>query len=409
MLTSKKIHIYAAVVLVSTLVSYGWVARSVYDSATRGYADFSVFYAAGKIVQRGQGHQLYDLELQTRVQKEFSEPAILRNRALPYMRLPFEALLFVPFSYLSYIVAYRIWVGLYVLTVLLAAALLRRKIPELKLFPAWLYFPAYLGYFPLAYGMALGQDSGLMLLFFVCFILALREQKDFRAGCFIGLALIKFQLVLPILFVLTVKKHFRVLAGFSVVAWTLAGISAWVTGVQGLMGYPTYLWRLNRVPATSGIFPNMMPSIRGLVEGWVSPMHSFPALDILTSALSATLLLWTAMQWRTESPRSSKIYTGGVLACVVAAMLSGYHTFAADLSLLCPVVLLAACAAWRAADLDFATRSTLWLGAGGLLFTPFYLLLIWEKQLNLMVVFPCLLIWGLARATKTWSSIENPA
>ena len=116
--------------------------------------------------------------------------------------------------------------------------MLRAGIPALQEFPWWSYYPAYFSFLPIAYGFALGQDCALMLFLLALFTLALREKKDFRAGCFLGLALIKFQLVLPLVLILVLKKQFRVLGGFSVMAGCLAAISVWIAGWDGLTSYP---------------------------------------------------------------------------------------------------------------------------------------------------------------------------
>ncbi len=366
------------------LLSYIWVAPRVFDYAAGGYADFSTFYTAGKIVQRGQGHQLYDLALQTQVQREFSQAAVLRNRALPYLRPPFEALIFLPLSYLPYVRAYEVWGGLSVLLVGLTAALLRSRIPDRPAIPWWIYYPAYFSYWPIAYGFALGQDCSLFLFLFALVMICLHEGRDFLAGCFLGLALIKFQLVVPLLFVLLLKRQFRALAGFSFVGTLLTGVGLAVVGWEGLKAYPAYLWRLNHTPAAAGIFPSMMPSLRGLVQGWIDPMHSSRILDLITGLLSLAVLSWAARQWHTTAPRQSKIYRAGVATVFLATLLAGYHAFSYDLSLLCPVVLWAANIGLYDSELDIATRRALLLGAAALMFTPLYLLLIAGARLNLM-------------------------
>ena len=400
---TRKIYTYAAIFFCAMILGYVWMAPKVYGYAKNGYADFSAFYTAGRILHRGQGHQLYDSTLQTEVQREFSYAAA-RNRALPYLRPPFQALMFLPLAHLSYVRAYQVWILLSGMLFAATARLLRTRIPALQIYPWWVYYPAYFSFMPVAYGFALGQDCAFMLLLVALFVVALRGGRDFRAGCFLGLALIKFQMVLPLVLILFLKKQFRVLAGFSVVAGALAGSSIWIVGWDGLLAYPAYLQRLNRVPATAAIFPGMMPNLRGLMEGWMNPMRSSEMLDIFTGVLSLAVLVWAARQWDTASPRASNIYLGGVAVALLAALLAGYHVSAYDLGLLCPVVFLAFAIALQDADLDTPTRGMLLLGAGGLLCAPLYLLLIWKARLNLMAIFPILLLWGYARALRTWTS-----
>jgi hypothetical protein len=198
-----------------------------------------------------------------------------------------------------------------------------------------------------------------------------------------------------------------VLGGFAAVASALAAISAWIVGWSGLQAYPVYLLRLNHVPAAAAIYPGLMPSLRGLVEGWMNPMHSSRVLDIVTAALSFLLLVWAAHQWDTAAPRTSRTYLAGFSMALLAALLAGYHAFSYDLTLLCPVALLALQSALRDEELDMPTRRVLLFGAAGLLFAPLYLLLIWKAKLNLMAIFPLLLLWGYSKAIKQWTQNEG--
>jgi len=402
----RRLRILAATFFCGILLSYLWVAPRLYDRMAKGYADFSNFYTAAKILQGGQRHQLYDLALQTQVQSQFSEAAALRNHALPYMRPPFEALLFLPLAYLPYARAYAVWVLLSMLLVGVSAAFLHSRIPGLSTIPWWVYYPAYFSFCPIFYGFLLGQDSALMLLLFGLVMVRWLEGRDFWAGCFLGLALIKFQLVLPLILILFLKRQFRTLAGFSFIAALLSVVSVWVVGCRSMLAYPGYLWRLNRLGSAAAIYPSMMPSLRGLVEGWTDPRHPLRSLDLITGWLSLTLLIWAAWQWRTTAPRSSNVYSAGVAIVFLTTLLAGYHEFSYDLSLLLPVVLRSCIVGLHDHGLDLVTRWTLLMGAGVLLYSPLYLWLVEKAHLNLMAVAVLLLVWGLARAIRTWQFAE---
>src|SRR5437762_1016280 len=72
-------------------------------AALGGNADFRNCYSAGLIVKSGQGHQIYDY----RLQKELQDSLISKSSmVLPYVHLPYEAILFVPLAFLKYKVAY---------------------------------------------------------------------------------------------------------------------------------------------------------------------------------------------------------------------------------------------------------------------------------------------------------------
>jgi len=395
---------FAAMFFWGILLSYFWTAPRMYDSVVLGYSDFSNFYTAGKVVQMGQGRRLYDPSLQTQVQSQFSQAARLRNRALFYMRPPFEALLFLPLCYLPYARAYQVWVVLSLLLVGVTAAFLRRRIPDLPIIPWWIYYPAFFSFCPIAYGFATGQDHALILFLFSMVMIYLCEARDFWAGCFLGLALIKFQIVLPLVLVLFLKKKFRALAGFSTVAALLFGAGVGVVGWEGMKGYPTYLLQLNQVPAASAIYPSMMPSLRGLVQGWGDPMHSSRALDLLTGLISLAVLILASRRWSTAAPSGSKIYMAGISIVFLATLLAGYHAFIYDLSFLVPMVLLAANSGLQDRGLGTPTRGVLLLSAGALLCAPLHLLLIGRGRVNLMAIPVLVLVWGYASAIRMWQN-----
>src|SRR5579863_7910588 len=95
--------------LATFAVLHGWVLWRSHDFIVRGYEDFTSFYTAGKIVLRGEGVRLYDRQLQWQVQQEFASSVSNRTGPLPYIRPPFEALLFLPLASLSYPAAVEIW------------------------------------------------------------------------------------------------------------------------------------------------------------------------------------------------------------------------------------------------------------------------------------------------------------
>lgn len=407
-MTPRKKYLFAATLFCITLPCYLVAVPQLYDRILKGYPDFSNFYTAGKILRIGQGHRLYDLSLQQSVQREFSEAAAIHGRPLPYPRPPFEALIFLPFSYLSYAMAYAMWVGLSAMLVGGTASVLRKRIPELAGIPWWLYYALYFSFYPIVSGFILGQDSALMLFFFGMVSVYWLEGKDFSAGCFLGLALIKFQLVLPLILILLLKKQFRTLAGFGLVGAALSLVSAGVVGWDGILGYPGYLWRLNAMSASAGIYPSVMPSLRGVVQGWtVSPSASFE-LELITIILSLSVLVWASGNWRTSAARSSKTYWAGFAVAFLATLLAGYHEFSYDLSLLLPVILRAGRASLQDHELTNVTRRILMVAVAALLSPPLYLWLLGKGRLNLLAFPALLLAWGLARAAGEWQRTAAP-
>ena len=74
------------------------------------YRDFKIFYSGARILQAYPGTELYNLDLQARVQTELLH--IKTEEALPYNHPPFELLLFLPLAGLSYSLAFYLWIAI---------------------------------------------------------------------------------------------------------------------------------------------------------------------------------------------------------------------------------------------------------------------------------------------------------
>ena len=74
----------------------GWITF-LPSALLHGHADFRQLYAAGYMVRTGHARELYDI----RAQQQFQDVLVGNDeRALPFIRPAYQALLFVPFSLL---------------------------------------------------------------------------------------------------------------------------------------------------------------------------------------------------------------------------------------------------------------------------------------------------------------------
>src|SRR5205823_8537700 len=73
-----------------------------------GHADFRQLYTAGYMVRTGHAHELYNYGAQLRFQNELVSA---QSNLLPFIRPAYCALLYVPFSVLSYQRAYSTFPG----------------------------------------------------------------------------------------------------------------------------------------------------------------------------------------------------------------------------------------------------------------------------------------------------------
>jgi hypothetical protein len=291
--------------------------------------DFSEFFAAAQMMRDGLGHQLYDLIRQAEYQLRVAPVHAF------FLRPPFEAVFFLPFTYLSYRSAYSVWTLLCVSLLFFSACLLRRNTGVMQALSEYargipvdfgLLFILFLTFAPTLNCLLIGQDSILILTFYTLAFVYLKRGQDGMAGAFLACGLCKFHLVLPFVIVFALRRKGRFLAGFSIVATLLAAVSVWVSGPNILIDYPKMFIDSPYKPLM-GFQPEYAANVRGLVY-LISPAKLQGVGVGLVVVVSAGMLWFTAKNWRDDQFELS------FSAAVLAALLTGFHSFVYDLSLL---------------------------------------------------------------------------
>ncbi len=389
------------------MVLHAWMFFSLRRQIATGYPDFTIFYTAGKCVYEGRGRQLYDLETQLALQRDFAPEVKHRENALPFNHPPFEALLFVPLARLPYLTAYLVWAVFNIALMAGFWTLLRPRLPSLNNLLPGLPLLAMFAFFPVSLALLQGQDSILVLFLYSLAFSALATRRAFVAGACLALALFKFQLVLPLVVVLLIRRQWKALAGFSFMAFGLLLVSAAVVGWDGVRAYPEFVLRLNRSPAQAGIDPRNMPNLRGLVTG---SLHAsgMPAM-VLIIALSIALVALVVRCWRIQPGQKFEL---GFSLCLAVTTIVSYHLFVHDLSLLMlPILLLAE--QLLAGQIVGRARRILGVSLAVLFLTPIYAILQFGlREMNLMVFVVIMLAAGAAIALNSNSasaSVDNPA
>ncbi|MGH9502967.1 MAG: glycosyltransferase family 87 protein [Terriglobales bacterium] len=372
---------------------HAWMFFNRRREIVTGYPDFTIFYTAGKCVIERCGPQLYDLETQLKIQREFASEVKDRDNPLPFNHPPFEALLFAPLARLPYVTAYIVWAGINILLILGFWNLLRPFLTSLQHFLPAFPLLAMFAFFPVSMALLQGQDSVLLLCLYGLAFSALAKGRAFVAGLCLGLALFKFQLVLPFVLVLLLRRQWRVVAGFMSTAFVLFLVSAAVVGWSGLMAYPGFVLSLNRSAPQAGIYPRDMPNLRGLVAGSLH-LTGVPA-TLLITALSIALLVLVAHWWR--EPRGRRFELGFSL-CVTVTTITSYHLLVHDLSLLIlPILLLAELLV--SGEIVGRGRYLLIACLVVLFLTPLYSVLQFSfREMNLMVIPVAVFAAGTAMA-----------
>lgn len=369
--------------IISTHIFFLWRVR---DRIARGDPDFTVFYTAGKMLREGQGPQLYHPNAQLATQAEFARNSDIRRGPLPYIHPPFEALFFLPLTFLSYPQAFVAWNLINLVMLFGVAGLLRNSLLSLQSIPVWHMVLFALAFFPVFANFHQGQDAILLLLVVTLSFRALDRDADPLAGCWLGLGLFKYHLILPLALVLMIWRGRRFILGFVASSSAVVLISLGLVGWKGVLDYPAYAWRVVSQPAFGGIPPRQLPSLFGLVAGWPFAQKIGSAVPMVAAAGSAALLMIVASL--RKYARDEALFRLCFAGAVMTALLVGWSTNSYDLSLLVvPLAVIMNCGFERPLD-----GKSLIAAAVPLLISPlwFFLWMRWQR-INLMALF--LLCW----------------
>lgn len=353
------------------LMAYAAVVYHLRIQIAHGYSDFISFYAAGKILQGGQADRLYDLNLQYQVQQEYAREARIRAGALPYVRPPFEAWLFVPLARVSYLPAFLLWDAFTFGCIVSVIVLARLHIPGLHGIPVVLFILALVSYFPIFLTLIQGQDAGLLMLIVFLSYMALRRSREFVGGMILALGTFKFHIILLFLLPFAVARRVRILAGFCLVSLLLAGVSLWTTGWHAFSEYPSYLLGIDKL-ARGVNQPQDMPNIRGLVDVILGSYVSSAIKNATIGASSLLLLGWLSTKQRLFTPGTGPLFSLALSLDLVITMLVSYHAHVFDLALLVPFLALGSGLLLSDRSLSASARKTLGFAVGLTLLSPLY-------------------------------------
>src|SRR5215813_5861412 len=157
--------------------------------------DFIAFYGAGKLVRQGRVSGLYDFDQQLAVQQEFTG----HRDPLPFIHAPFEVWLFLPLAYFSFSTAYLLWTFSNLSLLGLLVFLLRPYGAEFGTVERLILVGA--SFYPALTTILQGQDSFLVLLAYALAYIGLKKNRDFQAGGWLAAGLVKFQTILPFVFI----------------------------------------------------------------------------------------------------------------------------------------------------------------------------------------------------------------
>jgi hypothetical protein len=382
--------IRAFVVLVLAMqASFLWTIR---ERIVRGDPDFTVYYGAATMLREGRGTELYESDAQFEVQQQFTTDSDIRSGPLPYIHPPFEALVFLPLTFLPYTAAFVVWEFVNLGMLVGIFALLQRALPSLGKIATADWVIGALAFFPVFANFHQGQDAILLLVFFVLAFSAFNRNADFAAGCWLGAGVLKFQFVVPVVLILVFWRGKKFARGFALVAAAAVAVSIAMVGWHEALRYPSYAWQIVTSIHRGGLPARLMPNLVGLLAGW--PLLGDLGWPLRALAAACSLGLLGMLAGMKNRVRESGRFNLGFACAVILSLIANYNTNTYDLALLIlPLALLVDYCLLQAGAAP--KWKTMFLPAVPLLISPlwFFLWLGWFRT-NLMATF--LLWWFFA-------------
>jgi len=317
--------------LLSAYASLWWSARG---KIAWGQTDFISYYTAAGMMQDRMGSALYDLNRQSLYQdgilRSLGSPFRFQDGLLAYNHPPFEIAWYLPLARLSYLPAYIVWVAVSFACFVAGVWLLARS-PGQHWTAAVLPMLASLAFFPVFIALLQGQDSATLFLFWVLAYRKMRQSRDVWAGVWLSLMLQKFQILIPTLFILVLKKRGKILAGFLGGSVLLLGVSLALVGFSGLESYLRLLAEMSGWIERKGIYPSQMHNLRGQFYALFYQRSPLLANGLTAAASVAMLaLLWTAWkgEWEVNEPRFGLKFSLLVTISVLVSPHLNFHDLA---------------------------------------------------------------------------------
>ena len=289
-----------------------WSTRALILS---GANDFRPYYGTALMIRRGDRARIYQDDAQHEIQRELLP--LVEPSQLPFNHPAYEALLFIPLTYLPYNLASIVWTILNLGLLVVIGRLLFRQYKNYSVVLILLSFA------PITFTLILGQDSILLLLIFVLALRLESSGRQAKAGVLLGLGLFRFHLLVPFLFIIVLRRQWRLVGAFLAMAILLLIVSA-------VIGSPSEYLSLIISQSLHSDDPRFvhvhlisnMPTIHGLLFFLFRSLVPNSIIGIAGIICSIFLLSWIGLR-RTSS----------VLG-VPPTLLASHYLYAYDLTLL---------------------------------------------------------------------------
>lgn len=326
------------VVVVAMLLIELGTAHGHWGDVLQKKPDFAALYNTAAMIRAGKRPDYSPSAIQG-VDVGYDSAASIQPPSIKTDSLhpPFEFLIFVPLTYLTYSSAYLAWYACNLVMLWCTPWILW---PFIRHLHRDFHFIAILlgSMLPVIVCLILGQDSLLLLLLLAAAYVSIENRQYLKSGFFLGLAMFKFQFVLPILAVLLLVRMWKVVAGFGIAFVALIAGSFAMIGVRPTLDYVPFVFAFGKhISANASARTALMPDLRGLVSltlgTGISPLLQTILILLITAAVFGFVAYWYRMN--TSRPLSWRFASLVTMSCLVS-----YHCYVYNAVLLILPLLL---------------------------------------------------------------------
>ena len=303
------------------------------------FEDYAVFYAAGRLVLDGRGHELYDVDSIRAAEEEalgrpIGGPA--GDGVLPYFNPPFVAGFFAVLAGLPLEVFAALVFSLVLLSVIAAGYALERFLGLRRLEERGVFWLWFLSLGTVMFLALQSQLSMLPLVGWLGFVIFQVRGRETLSGASLALVLVKPQLAIVALALLVWKRRWRTLLAVAGVGGALALISVGIGGLAVVYNYPALLLESIGWEHEKGVILENMYGWSGFYArtlGGTGLLHSI--LSTASNMVTLALVFYAFRgDWRAKSVELLPLASVGLIATLLVSM----HLYRQDLALIALVI-----------------------------------------------------------------------
>lgn len=235
-LNLSRVLLWSTIASLLIIYSVLWV-RMITDEAQYTGTDFVPFYAAARIARSDGPSQMYDLQLQQKVESDLGNFNIQLQDVRIYLNPPFV----VPFVSLvatpNFVTSLVLWEALMALFILVGTVLVFQILrPHFSKQVLIIFLLGILFFFPGYKSLVIGQNSAMLFLGACIWVYGLTLRKDWLAGLGLALMTVRPHLALPLALPFIFKRR-AVWWWFLFGAGGLFVFSLLYSGVEGILGF----------------------------------------------------------------------------------------------------------------------------------------------------------------------------